>query len=167
MKIYVVRHAIAVPHGTPGVEEDQRPLTPEGVKKMQKAALGLRALEVEPGLVLSSPLPRARQTAEILVEQLSGKPRLQFSNALAPGGRRADLYEELSRLKTVDAMLVGHQPSLGEIAGEIVWGSAEHYLELKKGGACAIDLEQLRPKPRGTLVWLATPAMLREVARKD
>jgi phosphohistidine phosphatase len=166
MKIYIVRHAIAVPHGTPGVEEDQRPLTPEGVKKMRKAALGLRALEVEPGLVLSSPLPRARQTAEILVEEL-GKPRLQFSNSLAPGGRRADLYEELSRLKTVDAMLVGHQPSLGEIAGEIAWGSAEHYLELKKGGACAIDMEQLRPKPRGILLWLATPSMLRELAGQD
>jgi phosphohistidine phosphatase len=137
------------------------------MKKMRMAARGLRTLEVEPGLVLSSPLPRARQTAEIVIEELSGKPRLQFSDSLAPSGKRAELYEELSRLMGDTVMLVGHQPSLGEIAGEIAWGSAEHYVELKKGGACAIDVEQLRPQPHGTLLWLATASMLREIGRGD
>jgi phosphohistidine phosphatase len=62
-------------------------------------------------------------------------------------------------------MLVGHQPSLGEIAGEIGWGSAEHYVELKKGGACALDLEVMRPKPKGSLLWLLPPSILRRLAR--
>ena len=61
-------------------------------------------------------------------------------------------------------MLVGHQPSLGEIAGEIAWGSAECYVELKKGGGCAIDLEALTPQPHGTLIWLLTPSIFRALA---
>ncbi len=59
--------------------------------------------------------------------------------------------------------VVGHQPSLGEIAGEIAWGSAQCYIEFKKGCACAIEIEDLSPLPRGTLLWLLTPSILREL----
>jgi phosphohistidine phosphatase len=145
--------------------EDDRPLTPEGVSKMEKAARGLRALEVEPKLILSSPLPRARQTAEIVARALPGEIPLKITAALAPGGRRPDLYGELAARSGLESvMLVGHQPSLGEIAGEIAWGAAAHYVELKKGGACALEIEEFRAKPRGTLLWLLTPAILRELA---
>ena len=61
-------------------------------------------------------------------------------------------------------MLVGHQPSLGEIAGEIAWGSPEHFLELKKGGACAIELERAGIPPAGSLISLLTPSILRKIA---
>ncbi len=60
-------------------------------------------------------------------------------------------------------MLVGHQPSLGEIAGEIVWGSPDHFLDLKKGGACAIELESVRGIPKGSLISLLTPSILRKM----
>lgn len=165
MRVYIVRHGIAVPHGSPGVAEDDRPLTPEGISKMEKAARGLKAIEVEPEIILTSPLPRARQTAEIVARALPGNIPVKNIAALAPDGRRADLYRELAAQNSVESvMLVGHQPSLGEVAGEIAWGSPEHYLELKKGGACAIDIEELRAKPRGTLVWLLNPAILRQLS---
>jgi phosphohistidine phosphatase len=61
-------------------------------------------------------------------------------------------------------MLVGHQPSLGEIAGEIIWGTAEHFLDLKKGGACLIELEHSGVPPSGTLVSLLTPSVLRKIS---
>ncbi len=166
MKLYIVRHAIAVPHGTPGVAEDERPLTPEGISKMEKAARGLRALEVKPDLVLSSPLPRARKTAEIVLAALGAKIKLSLTDTLAPGGRRSDLYRELEKQSALESvMIVGHQPSLGEIAGEIVWGSAEQYVELKKGGACAIEIDRLAAIPTGTLLWLVTPAILRDLGK--
>lgn len=165
MKLFIVRHAIAVPHGTPGYEEEARPLTEAGIEKMRRATGGLRALEVQPDVILSSPLPRARQTAEILVTGLGGKPDLQITEALAPGGSRQRLYAGIQALpESADVVLVGHQPSLGEIAGEIAWGSPKHYIELKKGGACCIELTALRPLPRGTLLWLMPPAIMRALA---
>lgn len=162
MRLYIVRHAIAVAHGTPGFEEDNRPLTEEGIEKMRRAAKGLRKMEVLPHTILCSPLPRAHQTAEILLEELGGKTLIKLTDALAPSGNRREVFLQLQALRTLEqVMLVGHQPSLGEIAGEIAWGSPEHYVELKKGGACRIDIVTLRPKPRGALIWIVTPSILR------
>ncbi len=166
MEIYMVRHAATVPHGTPGVAEDDRPLTGEGIEKMHRASRGLAALGVLPEIILTSPLPRAKQTAEIVQATLGDKIPLKLVPALGPSGSRSELYEEMQQHENrASLMLVGHQPSLGEIAGEIAWGSAENCLELKKGGACCLDLLKLRPVPRGTLVWLLTPAVLRKMAR--
>ncbi|HYK88129.1 MAG TPA: phosphohistidine phosphatase SixA [Acidobacteriota bacterium] len=166
MILYIVRHAIAVPHGTLGIAEDDRPLTEEGIDKMKKAALGLKKLLVSPGIILSSPLPRAMQTAEIVRDVCRRRTALVSMPALAPAGSRSEVYHGIRAHKDADGlMLVGHQPSLGELAGEIAWGSAEHYVELKKGGACALELEEFHEIPRGTLLWLLTPSILRELAR--
>ena len=165
MKLYIVRHGIAVPHGAPGIAEDERPLTPEGITKMEKAAAGLRTLGVSPQLVLTSPLSRAEQTAEIVAAALEKRPELRRLHALEPGGNHMDVYRELEENQDLESlMIVGHQPSLGEIAGEIAWGSAKYCLELKKGGACALEIESVDPKPRGTLLWLLTPSVLRQLA---
>jgi phosphohistidine phosphatase len=147
--------------------DDDRPLTEEGIIKMRQAAAGLRSLEYIPELILSSPLPRARQTAEILLDAFGQKRvRLEIVKALAPSGNRMELYQTIASYekKLNSVMLVGHQPSLGEIAGEIAWGSPEHYLELKKGGACAIELEHAGIPPSGSLISLLTPAILRKIA---
>ncbi len=132
---------------------------------MKRAAKGLRALDVQPDMILTSPLPRARHTAEIVLAESGKKATLKPTEALSPAGNRRDLYAELYALRELGSiMLVGHQPSLGEIAGEISWGSPEAYLELKKGGACCFDLVTLRAKPRGTLLWVVTPSILRALA---
>jgi phosphohistidine phosphatase len=165
MRLYIVRHGIAVAHGTSSIAEDERPLTPEGIEKMKRAAVGLNAFGVAPELIFSSPLPRALQTAEIVLAACERKVPLKLLPALAPGGNRSEVYHELGELaKLGSIMIVGHQPSLGEIAGEIAWGSPNHYVELKKGGACALDLECLKPVPRGSLIWLITPSILRQAA---
>jgi phosphohistidine phosphatase len=164
MILYIVRHSDAVPSGTPGIPDDDRPLTEKGIQKMKEVARGLRALKVSPERILSSPLPRARQTAEIIVEVMGGKIPMKPTGALAPSGSRSELYKELRAGQKLSAlMVVGHQPSLGEIAGEIAWGSAEHYVELKKGGACALEIGGLDPVPSGTLLWLLTPGISRRV----
>ncbi|HTY62239.1 MAG TPA: phosphohistidine phosphatase SixA [Acidobacteriota bacterium] len=167
MRLYIVRHAIAAPHGTPGLPEDDRPLTEDGIKKMRQAAAGLRSLDYVPELIMSSPLPRALQTAEILIDTFGLKrARLEILEALAPAGSREELYLAIAshEKKLESLMLVGHQPSLGEIAGEIIWGAAEHSLDLKKGGACLIELEHLGVPPSGNLVSLLTPSILRKLS---
>ena len=163
MNLYIVRHGSAAPHGSPGVPDEERPLTEEGIQKMKQIAQGLRALEMIPDVILSSPLVRARQTAEILLRAFEAdEKKLRLIQALAPSGSRPQLHQEIHAYRKLQSvMLVGHQPSLGEIAGEIAWGSADHCLELKKGGVCALAIEELLPTPRGTLFCLLTPAILR------
>ncbi|MBN1568896.1 MAG: phosphohistidine phosphatase SixA [Acidobacteria bacterium] len=166
MRIYIVRHAIAAPHGTSGIRDEDRPLTEEGIKKMRQAAAGLCRLEYIPDIVLSSPLIRARQTVEILLEKLGRGIEMKIIPALAPGGVRGDLYRLIASYeKNINSlMLVGHQPSLGEIAGEIIEGTPDCNIEIKKGGACAIDLKRIGNPPQGALISLLPPAVLRTIA---
>ena len=164
MRLYIVRHGIALPHGAPGIKDDDRPLTKQGIAKMKKVAKGLRKLHCIPDLIVSSPLPRARQTAEILAKTL-GNAELKISKSLLPSGSHQSLYRELGvQAKKLDSlMLVGHQPSLGEIAGEISSGSQDSFIELEKGGACVIELKSLGESPRGTLLSLLPPSVLRKI----
>jgi phosphohistidine phosphatase len=166
MRLYIVRHAIAAPHGTPGIKDDDRALTDDGIKKMRQAAAGLRCLEYIPELILSSPLIRARQTADILLEKLGKGIELKIMPALAPSGIREELFKSIASYeKSLNGlMIVGHQPSLGEIAGEIIGGNPDCCIEIKKGGACVIELARMGNPPKGSLVSLLTPAILRSVA---
>ena len=164
MDLYIVRHGIALDALTAGISDFERPLTDEGIEKLKGIGKGLRLLEVRPEIILTSPLIRARQTAESLVESLQCGARIEESASLRPSAKRAEIYRELQeREKLAGILLVGHQPSLGEIAGEIAWGSAESALDFKKGGACRLELSELRPVPSGRLLWLLTPAILRKI----
>jgi len=164
MNIYLIRHAAAVPAGTGGVTDNDRYLTEEGIGKMKKGAAGLRCLGIKPDIILASPLVRARQTADIIREVLGQEIPLESADELSTSGSRKTLYDLIRRhAKQESIMLVGHQPSLGEIAGEIAWGSDDSYVELKKGGACCLEVETLSPAVRGSLLWLLTPAVLRSI----
>jgi len=163
MILYIVRHAIAAPC-RPGVSDKDRELTEEGIAKMKKAAAGLAAIAAIPDVILSSPLSRARQTAEILMAAFSDRPRLKVIPSLAPQGNRAELYEEIRSHQSHDGvMLVGHEPLLSDLTCEILSGSPGCFLTLKKGGACAIDIAKMSPAPSGFLRWLIPPAILREL----
>jgi len=162
MELYIIRHGIASEPGTAGMSDEERPLTAEGVRKMRLAAAGFRHLDIVPPLILSSPLVRAYQTAEILADEFGKGTRLEIAPELSPGGSRTKVFQEIAVRQDLERlMLVGHQPSLGEIAGEIAFGSAGCCLELKKGGGCGLRLLRLRPAPRGTLLWLLPPSILR------
>jgi phosphohistidine phosphatase len=167
MILYIVRHAIAVPRGTLGIDDDDRALTDEGMSKMRQIAAGLYRLGFVPEIILSSPLVRARQTAEILLQAFGKRVELEIFPALAPEGARKELFREIGSLgkkRIMRMMIVGHQPSLGEIAGEIAFGSSKHYIDLKKGGVCTIELDGVQGTPKGILVELFTPSILRRLA---
>src|SRR5262245_50296725 len=108
MELYILRHAIAVDRGTPGYEDDrQRPLTPEGRKKMRLIAKGMKALGLEFDLILSSPYLRAKETAEIATEVLRARNKLKFSDDLAVDGDPRTLLKGLLRAPK-RVLLVGH-----------------------------------------------------------
>jgi phosphohistidine phosphatase len=99
MEIFLLRHGPAVERGTPGFEADSaRPLTPKGRRQLRKIAASIKKMGLDFNLILSSPLLRTKQTAEIVAAGLKLKKRVKFSNALAPGGETSHLLRQLARL---------------------------------------------------------------------
>jgi len=135
------------------------------VVRLRHEAAALDALGVSCDQVLTSPLVRARQTAEIIAEGSSTKAPLATCSALAPGGTPAQVIEELGRYAQRKRIaLVGHEPGIGELAARLVGARAA--IEFKKGAICRIDVETLPPARPGHLRWFATPKMLRVMPKK-
>jgi phosphohistidine phosphatase len=158
--LYLVRHAIAADRGDGWPDDSKRPLTSKGISRMRQIARGLRGLDVTVDLVLTSPLVRAKQTAEVLVDVLKPAPAFAVVAALAPGTAPPHVAEALEPFRKARRLaLVGHEPGLGELAAWLIGARAP--LPFKKGGVCCIDVPGLPPTGNGQLAWLATPRMLR------
>jgi phosphohistidine phosphatase len=160
MKAVFFRHGPAVPHGTPGVAENDRPLTPEGRKKTTEAARGLLELDLDLTSIYTSPLPRAMQTAEILSEVLHlSKPR--GLEALRPETPVRQLFGELRTLRGETPVLVGHEPMLSAAVAHAIGGRAT--IELKKAGMAFVEFTSSGSRVAGTLRLLLSPAALRKL----
>jgi phosphohistidine phosphatase len=165
VQLYLIRHAIAVPHGTPGVADDDRPLTAKGIRRMRRVVRGLAALGIQLDEIWTSPLIRARHTAELVGEGLSMTQTPREVPALAPGGDPRMIGVELSeRPENASIALVGHEPDMGTLAGWLLTGRAEPSLRFKKGGAACIEGSRFSPPDDAQLLWLLTPKQLAALA---
>ena len=163
MNLYLLRHGIAVEHGAPGYPKDaDRPLTPEGERKLEQIAEAMEALDLSFDLILSSPFVRARQTAEIIAEALDARKKLEFSNSLACGGDTKELLDYLKRLQPEpeNVLLVGHEPYLSGLVSLLVAGTESCCVVLKKGGLCKLSTELLKHGRCAALAWLLTPKQM-------
>ena len=162
MKLLVIRHAIAVPHGTPGIDDDARPLTGKGRRKFREAAGGLARIAERPDLLLTSPLPRAVETAEIAARAW-GRITPTVEEALASG--RVDLMLAALSAHPSDATIamVGHEPSLSALLAHLLASTDPERLVFRKGGAALVDLPG-EPRDGGRLVWSVRPRLLRALA---
>jgi phosphohistidine phosphatase len=163
-ELYVVRHGRAEGRGVAWPDDAKRPLTEEGVTKLRRASRALARIGVSIDVVLTSPLVRTRQTAEIFAAEFSPHPAIVNVDALAPGGSPSGVIAELekhSRRKRI--AIVGHEPALGELAARLV--GMRHAMEFKKGAVCRIDVDTLPPAGPGTLRWLLTPKILRSIRK--
>jgi phosphohistidine phosphatase len=159
MELYILRHGIAAEKGDPRYPKDEdRPLTEEGQKKTLKVARRMKALGLRFDLILSSPLARARQTAEIAGSVLGCKNKLKFSTNLAPEGNKRALLREIGRRPSV--LLVGHEPYLSELISTLLSGTAGLRIELRKAGLCKLAANRLRYGRCATLEWLAPAKLL-------
>jgi phosphohistidine phosphatase len=160
MRLIIIRHAIAVPHGTPGIPDEDRPLTREGELKFREAAKGLARLVDRPDALLTSPWLRARQTAA-LAAAAWGDIEPKDTAALA-GGSFADQAAVLDRYPE-DAIVavVGHEPWVSELLARLLGTRQEERLTFKKGGAALVDLPG-RLAEGGQLVWYLPPKVLRK-----
>jgi phosphohistidine phosphatase len=164
--VYLVRHAIAAERGPSYPDDRLRPLTPDGVARFRQSVGGLRAMEVEIDVILTSPLVRAHETAELLAAGLPGKPPIETLEALAPGGRPAAVVEAIgrhARRRQRRVALVGHEPDLGDLGARLL--GARGTLEFRKGAVALIELQGSTPAGPGTLRWLLPPRVLRKLAR--
>jgi phosphohistidine phosphatase len=162
MQLLIIRHAIAFPHGTEGMAEDERPLTPEGRKRFRRAAWGLARIVRRPDLLLTSPLVRARQTAEIAAKAW-GRIEPKNLDALAEGDfdGLARALAEVPEKATV--AVVGHEPHVSSLLARLIGARAGTPLTFRKGGIALVDVPA-RLEGGGTLVFFLQPRLLRALA---
>jgi phosphohistidine phosphatase len=161
MILYILRHAEAI-RREDSIPDQDRPLTSDGIKTMKAAALGMHALKMKVDLVLSSPLVRARQTAEIAAAALGGSNNVTLTKNLTPDADTETLIAELAQKYSSrkDIMLVGHEPDLGRLASVLLIGTSDLPVVFKKGGLMALELDSAPGKRGATLKWFLTARQL-------
>ena len=162
--LYLIRHGLAADRDDEYPDDAKRPLTSEGVSRLRKEAKGLQALGVVFDQILTSPLVRAKQTAEVIAQGQDEKVPVAQLDALAPGGTPAQVVHalvEYSQRRSI--ALVGHEPNMGELAAKLL--GTRTPVPFKKGAICCIEFEALPPAKPGSLAWFATPRMLRKLAQ--
>lgn len=165
MNLYLMRHGIAVAPDDPAFPDDnERPLTSKGVKRMRRAARGVARLEISFDGILTSPLVRARQTAEIVAAALGMEAHLEAISSLAPDSTVDHLLFGLTRYQDRGhLLLVGHEPLLSQTMSALLCpgGRQDLTIEVRKGSLCRIEVDSLPPSKPGTLHWHLTPRQLR------
>lgn len=160
MDVYVLRHGVADERDYRKYpDDDLRPLVPEGIDKLARQARGLKSVGFSVDLVISSPLVRAVQTAEVVMTGLGIASDLSYSQALAPEAHPYLLLVELaSKYSVVDrVMVVGHEPHVSSFVSMVVTGDPDGLIRLKKGALCKLRIPRVDGVKSGWLEWLMTP----------
>jgi phosphohistidine phosphatase len=156
MKIYLLRHGMAEDYH-PGGSDKDRELTPEGIRQVEAVAGSLSRLQLKLDRIVTSPYPRALETAEIVAHILLLKNHLTVDERLAPGFHLGDMQAVIEDQPRIERwMFVGHNPDLPIIAGQLVGGAA---IDMKKAGLIRVETEHIE-SGSGILEWVLTPATL-------
>jgi phosphohistidine phosphatase len=162
MKLYILRHGDAAEPGSGRFTEDERPLTAKGIRRTELLASALRQMEIAFDVILSSPLTRARETAEIVARRLRLERKLQLTQDLAPGGDLERLVRRINALRPIpkSALVVGHEPYLSGLISLVCSGGPGLSLTFRKGGLCRLEVDVLSCGRCATLEWLLPPRLL-------
>ena len=160
MILYFLRHGDAGAHRSNDPTDDVRELTDEGVAALRAAAPLWRRLNLRPDLILTSPLVRARQTAQLLAEGIGLARQPRPDDRLRPGAS----WGELARAMTVESdarrvMFVGHEPDLSNAIGLLTGARA---VRLRKGGLACVEFPGIPEPGGGELAWLLDPDLYEE-----
>lgn len=165
MDLFVLRHGDAGRRSTAFRDDSKRPLTVEGKNEVGEISKGLLALGIEFDYIITSPLLRSKETAEIVFNTLKCKNQMNEWDELKPEGNKLQLYKKLSTLKQDSSVLiVGHEPFLSELVGEAI-SSGDSRIALKKAGLARIRIISLLPKIQGELRWLLAPKHLKRISK--
>jgi phosphohistidine phosphatase len=164
MKLYFLRHGEAGVRKTDMQTDAARGLTASGRKDIATVAVFLRSRGLVFDTIASSPLRRAEETATIVAEKLHLLKKLEKWSELEPTSDTSLLFTKLSGLKANSRLLlVGHEPQLSTVIGEITSGGPVR-LAMKKGGIAKVDVDEFQPRISGELQWLLTPKVSRTMS---
>ncbi len=155
MKLYFLRHGQANwEHWEK--PDDERPLTKKGRKEVEMVGDALRELKVRPDVILTSPLPRASETARIV----SAKLEIEYTTEpqLAPGFDLDAMKQMVAEQSDRDVMFVGHEPDFSRVIAALTGG----YVKMAKAGLARVDVENVLDL-HGELVWLVPPKVMKEI----
>lgn len=161
MIIYFVRHASAGEHLSNPKKDEKRPLDADGIQQCGIVGRALAALNVQPDVIISSPLKRATQTASLVGNEIGYEAKLQLEPALRPEGAFAEFRRTLEKYSKHEAiMVVGHNPSITDFLAKIIAkAGCEAQIEFKKGAVARVESD----RRAATLNWLFTPKLAREI----
>ena len=143
MWIYLLRHGVAE-DARPGLCDEERALTEDGKARLRRASQAWTRVVREPAVVISSPLLRARQTAETFIEAVGGGAELQISEDLVPSAdpmRAITMLEGEMIARTASVALIGHEPHMGYLLGALMTGRQLAAVPLKKGMLVGLKAE--------------------------
>ncbi len=162
MHLYVLRHGEAEKRSD--LQDADRPLTEHGSAQAWSAGSVLLKVRAGIDMVISSPLVRARQTAEIVCMAL-GISGFDVSDALAPGADRRQLYTLLSGTSATTILLIGHEPQMSETVSELVSGRPQCEVAMGTCTLARLDLDRPAGPGRGTLRFLLPQDLIEELSR--
>ena len=167
MDLIIIRHAIAEDRDTwaeQGQPDEKRPLTKAGKKKMRQTVDGLTTIVRSIDVLGTSPLTRAKQTAEIVGKAYDLKP--EKVEGLIPDGTREDVLAWLREQPEEQTVaIVGHEPNLGLLTSWLLATPMNHFIEYKKGGTAMLNWSGPPEPGTGWLRWMLSPNQLRAMAK--
>jgi phosphohistidine phosphatase len=166
MMLYILRHATAEEAG-PGGDDADRRLTERSRERMKGAAHGFKTLDIKLDAILTSPLPRASETADILAAAYENTPAPQVLPELGAGVAPSEVASALRPFAKLDSvMIVGHEPQLSALASLLLTGSpAGMHLLLRKGGCIGLALPTRFDRGGAELHWMLTHRQLRKLRK--
>jgi|SRR5208337_2601567 len=159
-ELYIIRHGLAGTRMDDAGNDESRPLTDKGKAKMKDIAKGLKALGISFDKVLTSPLARAEQTADILKKYCVDVENIEVTDLLKPGAPGEDLIKYLNKLDADCVAIVGHEPDLSEFASYCLAKGKTSFIILKKGGVLKLEMDGPVKPGKCELCWLMEPYQL-------
>jgi len=157
LRLYFLRHGKAWSRADWREDDDLRPLTDAGEALMRAEGRAMKAMGLAPDVIVTSPLARARRSAEIVAEELGLSERLIEDGRLAPGFDAARLGEIVAReAPAASLMVVGHEPDFSATVAELTGGGR---VDFKKGALARVDVKGPELDD-GIVAWLLTPALI-------
>ncbi len=166
MDLYIARHGEAGKSLSSARKDVERSLTVEGRKQAEDIAGFFERLGVRFDAVATSPLPRAKETADRAVA-LQKKLKLQVWEELMPEGEKDAMLAKLAKIGHGSSVLVvGHEPYLTALVSELI-GCTPGTLVLKKGGLIRLQITTFSPAAKGELRWLLSPRVIRRISQRE
>jgi len=165
MTLYLMRHAEAVDFDVDGASRDaDRKLTDKGRRQAKRMGILLKRLDVKIDRVLSSPLVRARETAELVATTAGSTAKIRTLDALKPNGKDDAMWEALLGAGGEAVLVVGHLPSIASLAASLLGSMAEQPLWFHKSSLAAVHCEARgNNKLHARLEWMISPAMAKHL----